>query len=242
MGVLRDLTERWLREAIRGTDGTSGWVKVVDPYLSASDVSRSTANMLTLRLGWFPTFDVAEPEPVLIAAPWWSTAHNVSADPSYLNMTVAVSVPTVSISGDLVGSEVTEASLRSRSHSIQMVLEGCDWTLDAGRPGSSAYVALSRAVASSSVAEMSPGRSSWMLAASGLLQVHARAGVGKAACLPRACQYMASASDAREDFVCADAPPCFSCKPRVNLNVIDTCSRTHQRLPRCRQSETMRRT
>ena len=113
LGVMRGLTNRWLQEAIRGTDGVLGWLKVVGPHLSASDVTRVTDSMLSLRLGWFPTLDVQVSEPVFISAPWWATAHNVTAEPTFANLTIDASVPRVSLSGDLVGKQAPGAPVAS---------------------------------------------------------------------------------------------------------------------------------
>eukprot|EP00966_Prymnesium_polylepis_P237592 5495201-Prymnesium_polylepis.1 len=171
LGVERAPTLFWLENAIRAPlDRALGWHAAVAPTLSADDVSRATDNMLSLRVGWIPTYDIASYEEVLLAAPWWATAHNVTAVPAYANLTIVHSVPTVGLGGDLVGGRVAEEALRSVTHRITMVLEGSDWHPDAGSLGSTAYEALSRAVVGPTDVQMVPGRSGWMLAGTGLLQ------------------------------------------------------------------------
>ena len=71
---------------------------------------------------------------------------NMSAVPHYHNFSVDVSVPHVTALGEFIGGTVGVRELREESHDVMLVLAGCDWDLDAGRPGSAAYDALSRAM------------------------------------------------------------------------------------------------
>ena len=81
--------------------------------------------MLTVRLlgidgtGWYPSFDVRLAEAVPFTAPWWATAVNVSAVPSYANLTIDVSVPRVEVLGELIGGAVSVAEMRTRAHTLQ---------------------------------------------------------------------------------------------------------------------------
>ena len=219
LGVVRALTDRWLQEAIQGDDsvpGGLGWLTTVGPLLSTADVSRASATRLTISLGWYPEYDVRDPELVRFTAPWWATAHNVSAESPLTNLTVSPSTPRVSVSG-LVGQHVAEEDLRSQSHSLLMMLEGCDWHPDAGTRGSAAYVALSRAVVSTTVAQMTPDRSGWMLAASGLLRARRENASHLTLEVPPLAAYSISSPETVEITVPAEVSSRPIASPRVHL-------------------------
>ena len=177
LGRERDATAEWLARAVRGqTVHAHGWIAAVAPHVTAQHVIRTAHDILTLRLvgidgsGWYPAFDVHDDEAVAIAAPWWAIAENVSATPAYANLTIAVTVPRVEVSGEVIGGPVAVEALRTRPHALHLVLSGGEWALDAGRPGSRAYVALSRALVGPRDVGLLAGTSGWELAASGLLR------------------------------------------------------------------------
>lgn len=128
-----------------------------------------TPNTLLLMLGWLPEYDLTAPEHVYVSVPFWATLKNLSALPSRANFTIEVSTPRVHVSGELAISHVAEAALRSRPHVMHVALEECDWTVDAGTPGSVAYLALSEALDGPNDVGATPGESGWMLAANGRL-------------------------------------------------------------------------
>ena len=179
-----EATTFWLAKAVLGGGGglpqQYGWDVTVAPHLRPYHVKRVVGdpNQLTLLLagfdgvsGRYPAYDVWIPEAVSILAPYWATADNVSAVPRYANLTIDVSVPRVAVRGELVdGAVVRVADLRRRAHTLELVLDGCDWKLDAGRPGSAAFVALSRAlVGPNDGVGMIAGEAGWQLAGSGQL-------------------------------------------------------------------------
>ena len=159
LGVDTDVTTHWLYHSVRGTSGSAqplGWEVTVAPHLRPEHVVRveGVPNMLQLLLmgfdghsGRYPALDVWFAEAVMISAPYWATADNVSAVPPYANLTVAPSVPRVQVLGELAdGTVVRVADMRRRAHEVLMVLDGCDWEMNAGRPGSAAFAALSAAL------------------------------------------------------------------------------------------------
>ena len=177
LGIDLDATAEWLaREVVGSADQTRGWLATVAPYLSPAHVVRVSGEKLTLNLfgidgsGWYPAFDVQYAEAVSIGAPYWVTADNITAEPAYANLTLDMSVPAVDVLGELVGGSVAVGELRARSHSLQLVLSGGEWALDAGRPGHAAYDALSRALVGPQDVGLAAGSSGWQRAASGLLR------------------------------------------------------------------------
>lgn len=172
------LTEDWLARVVYGEGRQPlGWDAEVAPYLRPEHVLRRKGGlMLSLQLmgidgtGWYPAFDVWYEETVMVSAPWWATADNVSAVPFYFNFSVFPSTPRVWALGALIGGSVPVRELQERPHDITLVLEGCDWDLDAGRQDTRPYLAMSRALIGPNDVEMVAGRSGWQLAASGLLR------------------------------------------------------------------------
>ena len=173
LGVDEASTARWVSDALDApaSDATSGFVVVVKPRLT---VQRLTPHVLSLSFGWLPEFDVEAEEIVHVTAPFWATQNNLSAVAGVsvsreLNFSIGVSTPRAYAWGELVGALVPEEALRSRSHVLHLSLEGCDWPVDAGTPGSAAYLALSDALDGPDDVGASPGVSGWTMAASGLL-------------------------------------------------------------------------
>ena len=180
LGVDSDRTGDWLARAVHvaGADAQPlGWTAMIAPRLWPAHVVRATSSMITLLLvgidgsGWYPSLDVYADEAVQIDAPWWAVESNVTADPSYANLSIGVSVPRVDVRGRLAGGAIPVAELRALPHELQLVLSGADWRLDAGEAGSAAYDALSRAIVGpTSGVGVASGTSGWQLAASGLLR------------------------------------------------------------------------
>ena len=181
LGVDMPLTERWLRDAMAAVSiEPLGWDATIAPHLLPQHVVRMTdadtgAEFLMVRLmgidgsGWYPALDVRRDEPVRIGAPFWATSDNVSAVPSFANLTIARSIPRVSVVGGLLSQETPVAEMRQQPHTVQLVLDGADWELDAGKRGSPAFAALSRAFVGPADVGLVAGTSGWQLAASGLL-------------------------------------------------------------------------
>lgn len=188
LGIDLGATAEWLaREVVGSAEQPHSWLATVAPYLSPEHVERVSNSMLRLHLvgidgtGWYPAFDVRFTDAVSIGAPFWATENNLTANPPYANLTLDVSVPRVSVLSNLVGGFVSVSELRARSHSLQLVLSGGEWALDAGRPGHAAYEALSRALVGpddlgpiSGISRVSAGllagSSGWQLAARGRLR------------------------------------------------------------------------
>lgn len=173
IGVEEASTARWVNEALDtpASDATHGFNAVVKPRLT---VERVDDHVLSLSFGWLPEFDVDAEEYVHVTAPFWATQRNLSAVPGVsvttdLNFSIGVSTPRAYAWGELVGAVVPEEALRSRSHVLHLALEGCDWPVDAGTPGSAAYAALSEALIGQTDVGAVPGESGWMMAASSLL-------------------------------------------------------------------------
>ena len=168
LGVDDATTQFWLSRTLN-TPSTQllGWQAVARSRVS---VHRATPYTLSLQLGWFAEYDIAWlDEEVFVSVPYWATAINVTAEPSFANFTVAVSTPRARASGELVGERVPEAALRSRQHEVMIELEGCDWPVDAGTPGSAAYAALADALEGPSAGGVAPGMSGWTMAGNGRL-------------------------------------------------------------------------
>ena len=173
LGVEEASTARWVNEALDtpASDATHGFNAVVKPRVT---VERVDDHVLSLSFGWLPEFDVDVEEYVHVTAPFWATQRNLSAVPGVsvttdLNFSIGVSTPRAYAWGELVGAVVPEEALRSRSHVLHLALEGCDWPVDAGTPGSAAYAALSEALIGQTDVGAVPGESGWMMAASSLL-------------------------------------------------------------------------
>ena len=113
------LTSAWLNTLRADGSARNGWDAVVTPALSSSSLRRSSPSVLTLRLGWLPEFDVSRSEVVRVSAPWWATASNVSARPTWCNLTVTPTTPRARLGGDLLAGHISETALRSRSHTLQ---------------------------------------------------------------------------------------------------------------------------
>ena len=107
-------------------------------------------------------------EAVCISAPSYHIRQR-DCRTSFANLTISRSIPRVSVFGDLVGAATPVAQMREHPHTVQLELIGADLVLYAGRPGSAAYEALSRAFVGPMDVGMVAGSSGWQLAASGLL-------------------------------------------------------------------------
>ena len=153
-----------------------GWQTTVSPYLRPHHLDlRENGLQLTLVLdgidgtGWYPAFDVWYEETAHVQVPHWATVDNVSIT-ERTNFSVHISIPRVQAVGPFIGGSVAVRELREEPHDVMLVLEGCDWSLDAGRPDSDAYESLSRAFVGPNDVGMAAGEAGWQLAGSGLLR------------------------------------------------------------------------
>ena len=179
LGVEQELTELWLREvrppAIYSRRGEllappHGWAAEVAPHLTPSHVLRVSDTTLMVSIDWAPSYDCATAEFISAPAPWWAVAKNVSAEPLYRNISIEPTTPSITTPVGLVADGgVSEEALASETHTLQLVLDGCDWALDAGTRGSAAFAALADAIDGPLDVQARPGASGWNLAGRGEL-------------------------------------------------------------------------